>query len=257
MPTKIFEFLPQTLIDYPGKIACEIFTPGCNYRCPACHNKWIVDGNSGVQVEDIFSYLQNREKWIDGIVISGGEPTIHELKDLLIRIRNDFPEIAIKIDTNGSNPNVLRDLLKKDIKGRFLIDCVALDVKAPFDKYKNVAGKHADVNAIRESMRVLYYTKKFRSELGKEFDYEFRTTIVPIFDNGIARFMMPSEIENIAREIVEITGSNEHKYYLQKFVPRKDGLIDSRLESFQETPDGLMEECLNKARIYLPNVRIR
>ena len=242
---KIAEFLKVTAIDYSGKIASGVFVSGCNYRCPACHNKNVVFENSSIDEEEIFSYLDFSKGFIDGVVISGGEPTIQEdLPNFLRKIKERG--LAVKLDTNGSNPGMMERLLKEK-----LVDYVAMDVKGPVSLYLELIGKEGGIFDLRDNLgKGIGLTACFP-------EYEYRTTIVPIIENGKARWMTNEEIADTGNLIYEWTENREHKYFLQKFVPRKDGLIDSRLESFQETPDELMKEAYEKVREILPRVKIR
>jgi len=242
---KIKDFLKHSLIDYSGIISSVIFTPNCNYNCPACHAKYILNNKDLIDEKIFFEYLDSRREWIDAVVLCGGEPTLENgLESFLKRIK-DETGLKIKLDTNGSNPSVLEDLLEKD-----LIDYVAMDVKGPEEIYSNIVGKNIDIEKIKESMRLV---QKFP-------DYEFRITVVPIIRNKNPEeisFMTSEEIEKTAKMIYDNTQNSFHKYYLQKFVPIKDGLLDSKLERFSETPGEILKEGLKNTRKYLLNTKIR
>jgi pyruvate formate lyase activating enzyme len=162
-------FLETSFVDWPGKVVSMLFLPWCNFRCPFCHNHQLVLDPGGL--EDIprtyiMARLAELKGWVDGVCISGGEPTIHpHLPSLITEIKDSG--LLVKLDTNGSRPEILRSLLE-----RGLLDCVAMDIKAPLDevKYARAAGVPVDLEKIRESICLL---KK-----GK-VDYHFRTTIVP------------------------------------------------------------------------------
>lgn len=172
---------PCSLCDYPGHVAAVVFTQGCNFRCPFCHNGALLPIAGGAagpaarlgagpaertlpSVDEVLHLLQRRRGLLDAVVISGGEPTLHEdLPHLLTRIR--AMGFAIKLDTNGSQPERLRALLRAG-----LVDAVAMDVKAPWEKYDLLAGVAAPVEAIRESIALL-------AESGCA--HLFRTTRVP------------------------------------------------------------------------------
>lgn len=240
----MFDFIEESFNDYPGKISSVVFFPGCNYRCPACHSKHIVDGKNREIEKNFFKYLDLRKGWIEGVVICGGEPTLrHSLPYLLqeIKKRNLF----IKLDTNGNNPAELEKLLETG-----LIDYVAMDVKGPFYLYKNLTGMEFidERDDLKKGMNVV---TKFP-------DYEFRTTVVPVLrENKEKSFLTCKEIEDTAKMICDYTGSNEHKYFLQTFVPREGELINSELERFPETPILLLQEMQKAARKYLPRCEIR
>ena len=242
---EISNFLKHTLIDFPGKVACEVFTKGCNYHCFTCHSKNLLNSN---YKEDIFFYLQDSyiRKFIDGVAISGGEPTIQEgLPEFLEKIKN--LELAVKLDTNGSNPETLEELIK-----RRLVDYIAMDVKAPKELYDLLTG-FKDVEKIEKSMRIIS---------NSSLDYEFRTTIVPFYD-GELRFMNKEEVVNIAKWILE-NANTDSKYYLQKFVARsKEEMLDEKFSKetlnkrFWQTSRGLLDEMQKDVIKYLPNCIVR
>jgi len=228
--------------DYPGKLSVILFSQGCNYKCPSCYNKQFLTEGKNIDEEYFFLYLDSKKRWIDGVVLCGGEPTLQDdLCDFVEKIKEKG--LAVKLDTNGSNPEVLYKLRE----GR-LIDYVAMDVKGPENLYSNLIGKKFDVNKIKDSI----------IEVSQFPNYEFRTTVVPVIrENGEISFMDPEEIGETAKLIYDCTGRNEHKYFLQKFVPQKDGLINSRLEKFSETLTGILEKGKEEAIKYLPNTKIR
>lgn len=231
-------FLKETYLDYPGKLACEIFTSGCNFNCPTCHAKHINYSNENFSEDEIFSYLESRKGWINGIVICGGEPTLqHGLKYFLQEIREKFPELSIKLDTNGSYFAVLDEL-----KQEKLVDYAAMDLKGPVEMYRKLTG-----------------IEKFdlRDNLGKGIglvsmfpEHEYRTTVVPVFENEKPRWMSVDEIIETSRLPYKWTGTREHRYFLQKFVAREKGImLDDRFckenisQEFWETPESLLEEA--------------
>lgn len=155
-----------TLIDYPGKAACVIFTQGCNFRCGYCHNPELVVPQRFcplIPVQDVFDFLRDRVKYLQGVVVSGGEPTVH--KDLLSFLATiKALGFAVKLDTNGSRPDVLAAALKKG-----LLDFVAMDVKAPLAKYAAVARAAVDPALIQQSIDLI---------AGAGIPHQFRTTVV-------------------------------------------------------------------------------
>lgn len=164
---KICGLNKTTLLDYPGKVAATVFLGGCNFRCPFCHNSSLVvraDREPEIPQEEILRFLQKRKGILDGICITGGEPTLApELEDLLQRIRS--LGYFIKLDTNGSRPSVIKALAEKK-----LLDKIAMDIKACPDNYGRVSGLlHPDMDAICETADFL---------LNGALDYEFRTTVV-------------------------------------------------------------------------------
>lgn len=155
-----------TLIDFPGKLACTIFTFGCNFRCPYCQNPELVidDGREPISESWILNFLHRRRGFLEGVCISGGEPTIQgDLIDFLTKVKRIG--YLVKLDTNGSNP----EILKEAIEGG-LVDYVAMDIKAPLRKYDEVARVKVDKGKINESIKVI-------RDLAP--DYEFRVTVVP------------------------------------------------------------------------------
>jgi pyruvate formate lyase activating enzyme len=167
--SEIKGFLETSFLDWPGKLCSVIFLPHCNFRCPYCHNHPLVfhpEQYSSIPFEDILGRLQSFKDWIDGVCITGGEPTLHADLPCLIREikRNGF---LVKLDSNGSNPQMLEDLSKAEE-----IDFVSMDVKAPLDpfSYRRSIGLSIDLDLILRSIEIL---KK-----GK-VDYQFRMTVVP------------------------------------------------------------------------------
>jgi pyruvate formate lyase activating enzyme len=162
-------FLETSLVDWRGKICSVIFLPHCNFRCPYCHNHGLVfhpQQYRAVPLKDILHRLSSLREWIDGICITGGEPTLNSGLPLLIRKirRHGF---LVKLDTNGSNPTMLERLIAEGE-----IDAVSMDVKAPLDpfSYRRAAGCAVDIDLILRSIELL------RQE---RVEYEFRLTVVP------------------------------------------------------------------------------
>ncbi len=160
------KFLGQvksSFIDYPGKICAVYFTGGCNFRCPYCHNAPLVKGEGDeIDEEEVFEHLERRRGMLDGVCISGGEPTLHpELSSFFKKIKERG--FLAKLDTNGTAPKVIEGLIKARI-----IDYIAMDIKAPFDKYSEIAGKMVDIGAIKESISLIK---------NSDIEYEFRTTV--------------------------------------------------------------------------------
>ena len=190
-------FVQNSLLDWPGKISSIIFLPGCNFRCPFCHAAHLVvrpNELESIPFESIERFLKERRGWIDGVIISGGEPTISaDLPELVDALRNlGFP---VKLDTNGSNPEVLQNLVKTGA-----IRAVSMDVKAPLDeRYARLAGVPVDLGAIRRSIDFLLS--------GAVSDYEFRTTVA----QGL---LDDDDILNIVRTL-----QGAKAYVLQNFQP--------------------------------------
>ncbi|HRW95012.1 MAG TPA: anaerobic ribonucleoside-triphosphate reductase activating protein [Bacteroidales bacterium] len=172
---KIGGFEKQSLIDWEGKIAAVIFTKGCNFRCSYCHNPDLVYPELIRKTEDIpekiiFQYLLSRKNWLDGVVITGGEPTIHKDLDVFIKRIKDI-DYKVKLDTNGSSPEMLKHLIDSG-----LVDCVAMDIKTVLnvDKYNEICGVGIPglLKKVQDSIAVLN---------GSGIEIQYRTTIVPHF----------------------------------------------------------------------------
>ena len=190
-------FQKLTLLDYPGKVACILFTNGCNFRCPFCHNASLVRAQDGADISDaeVLEFLKKRQGILEGVSISGGEPLIHnELKDFIREVKKlGYP---VKLDTNGSFPQKLRELI-----GEGLVDYVAMDVKNSFEKYNETTGINADIDSVKESIEIL---------INGNIDYEFRTTLV-------SGFHTTQDMQRIGEMI-----KGTKKYYLQNFADSGD-----------------------------------
>jgi len=195
-----------TLIDYPGKIGTIVFLAGCNFRCDWCYSAELVlpkkiKNQPKISEEEFFNFLKSRQGLVDGVSICGGEPTINnDLPDFIKRIKE--LGFLVKLDTNGSNPEMLNQLIKDK-----LVDYVAMDVKLPKDKYSRVFFGDIKVEDIQKSIDILKEDK---------VDYEFRTTMVP-------EILEKKDIINIAQWI-----SGSKRYYLQNF--RAEKTLDPQFE---------------------------
>jgi len=229
-------FIDVSLSDWDGKVSSVIFLPGCNFRCPFCYNTKLVlqpeamPTTTLLQVED---YLEGNRKWIDGVVITGGEPTTHkELPSLCEKLKKmRFP---VKVDTNGTNPAMIRKLVADQ-----LVDCVALDVKAPLteQEYSRATGVKAApfIGRIRDTIQFL---------LEDNVDYEFRTTLVPTLH----------QTESIERICQAIKGCK--KYMLQNFKSEVD-TVDPKFKALQPFSVAQMEAFLQAAKKIIPNASLR
>jgi len=186
-----------SLIDYPGEISAVIFTRGCNFRCPYCHNPELVDKKrytTALEINEVLTFLENRKGLLDGVVITGGEPTIHGyLPEFLLKIKQ--MGYLVKLDTNGTNPAMMRRVIDLN-----LVDYIAMDYKAPLGKYAEVVRSEVNVHHIVDSMEVIK---------NSGIRYEFRTTIVK-------ELLTADDVQTIRHEI----GSGE-KYCIQEFNPTK------------------------------------
>lgn len=197
-------FQKTSLVDYPGNVASTVFVGGCNFNCPFCHNPGLVSADSSGSIPEdmIFQGLNEHRKFIDGVCVTGGEPTIHEdLPEFLARIKS--LGLKVKLDTNGSNPKMLAKVI-----GDGLVDYVSMDIKSSFDSYSEIVKSDVDADDILRSVCIL---------MGGVIDYEFRTTAVPgLFDMG--------KLQSICKEIV-----GAKRYFIQQFNPNVR-LVDSKYE---------------------------
>ena len=218
MSFKIAGLQKTTFIDFPEKIACIVFTQGCNFRCGYCHNPELFENKEPVlSVPAFFEFLNKRKGKLDGVVITGGEPTLHkELKDFIKQIKN--LGFLVKLDTNGTNPNLLEELFSEN-----LLDYVAMDIKAPLNKYKSIVNVDVDEKIIQKSLDLI---------MNSGVDYEFRTTV-------LKSQLSIKDFEEICKTI-----KGAKKYYLQAFVPSK--ILDENLMSEKSyTNDEFKEICEN------------
>ena len=191
MKLKLGGLQETSLLDYPGKICAIVWTVGCNFRCPFCYNLNMVYGDTEtVPVDHILSFLDDRVGKLDALSITGGEPLIHEDIGVFMKEVKDRG-FLVKVDTNGTFPDRLEELLNDD-----LVDYVSMDVKAPIDKYDTLAGVHVDVEKIKRSIALI---------MEKAPDYEFKTTMI----HGLL------EKEDVKRVGSLIQGAK--RYYLQQF----------------------------------------
>lgn len=156
-------FQKSSFIDYPDKIAGVVFTGGCNFRCPYCHNKELVYNlGENIDEREILDELQRRKKYLDGVCITGGEPTLQSgLSDFIVKLKN--LGYLVKLDTNGTSPERLKLLI-----GEGLLDYIAMDIKAPLQNYRIVTVEKVDMEKVKESIEIIKHSG---------VDYEFRTTI--------------------------------------------------------------------------------
>lgn len=169
---KIAGIIKSSWIDYPGKASTVIFLSGCNFRCSYCHNPELVLPDYGkalspvIPVDEFFAFLQTRKNFLDAVCISGGEPTLHpDLPDFIREIKR--LGFAVKLDTNGTNPDMLKELIEEG-----LLDYVAMDIKGPSDLYEKIIGVPVNIEAIKESANILMEASSKNS-----LKYEFRTTV--------------------------------------------------------------------------------
>jgi pyruvate formate lyase activating enzyme len=217
-----------SLIDYPGTVACVLFTRGCNFRCAYCHNPELVYPalfRAVLAEGEVLRFLASRRGKIDAVVVSGGEPTLHgDVREFLVQVR--ALGFRVKLDTNGSRPNTLKSLLDER-----LVDYVAMDVKAPLGRYREIARAQIDPSVIRESVGLL-----MRSGV----EYEFRTTVPPV----------PFGVHDVEAIGELLFGAKVHAF--QQYVPPRNApeavalpsLPPPDLEGFREVMEWYVERCV-------------
>lgn len=220
-----------SLIDYPEKISAVIFTSGCNFSCSYCHNPELVNPELSmfqIKNSEIFEFLEKRKKVIDAVVITGGEPTIYpDLIDFIKKIKK--LGYLVKLDTNGTNPEVVKSLLDEN-----LLDYIAMDIKGPLDKYERITGKIVDLKNIEKTVALIKKSK---------IQYEFRTTVSP-------RDLTKSDFIKIGEWLKG--GKN---YYLQQF--RNTKTLDEALSKIEPYDESKLHEFSLIMKKYVDNVGIR
>ena len=200
-----------TLLDFPGRVACTVFTGGCNFRCPFCHNASLVlspGSVDGISEEEFFRFLSKRKGILDGVCITGGEPLLQkDIVEFIRKIKNEG--FAVKLDTNGSFPDRLKSIVAED-----LIDYIAMDIKNSEEKYSMTAGIDDDCKQVFESINFI---------MSSGVDYEFRTTVVKELHSV-------DDIENIAKRI-----KGAKRYFLQSFKDSGDLICPDYSAHSEET----------------------
>ena len=227
---------PFTLLDFPGRIACIAFLPGCNFRCGYCYNSDFVlpekikcIASSFIPENIFFQFLEKRKKLLDGVVISGGEPTLSAGLESTIRQIREYG-FQVKLDTNGSNPKILERLLIEN-----LIDYVAMDIKAPLKRYSQVIASPIDTQNIEKSIQIL---------LKSNIDYEFRSTLIPYLHS-------PEDIVDMAKMI-----SGAPKYFLQNFKA-KDSVLDVKFMKKRSFTHEALIEISKQCQKYVVSCEVR
>ena len=230
---KIGGLQPVTLLDYPQKVAAIIFTSSCNMRCPFCYNSNLVlpekiQEAAIMDEEEVVDFLIQRKKYLDGLVITGGEPA---MQNDLLSFCKKMKEIgySIKLDTNGLCPDVIRDLLDNEV-----VDYIAMDIKGPLDNYKKFCGVQIDADNIKKSIKIIR---------GSGLPYEFRSTLVKGLHSK-------TDVDLMAKEI-----KGAKAYFLQNFSSQSEPLD----KEFGGRPFDLkaMEEFRGVASQYVKNSQVR
>lgn len=219
-----------TLLDFPQRVACTVFTGGCNFRCPFCHNASLVldpDRNEGIDEAELFGFLEKRKGVLDGVCVTGGEPLLQKGIDGLLRRIKDLG-FDVKLDTNGYYPEALKALVSEG-----LVDYVAMDIKNSPALYAKTAGLEAlELSRIEESVRFL---------MSGAVEYEFRTTVTrELHDKG-------SLVE--AAEFIK----GAKRYYLQTFIDSGD-LVGGTFSAYSKSE---MEELLKAVKAFVPTAQLR
>ena len=218
-----------TLLDFPGRVACTLFLAGCNMRCPFCHNAPLVVDGSGVEnipEDELLAFLKKRSGVLDGVCITGGEPTLRrELPELIRSIK--ALGYAVKLDTNGTNPDILAALIDEG-----LVDYVAMDIKNSPEKYSLTAGRDVDMDAVRRSVSILMENK---------VKYEFRTTVAGGYHTA----------DDFRANGEWLRGAEA--YFLQNFVD-SGALLDPETRGADESE---MKEFLEIMKQFVPTAQLR
>lgn len=220
-----------SLIDYPGKLACVVFTQGCNFRCGYCHNPELVlpeEYCPALPEEEVMAFLRSRQEYLEGVVVTGGEPTLQgDIISFLDKIKR--LGYLVKLDTNGSRPEVLKQLISLR-----LVNYVAMDVKSSLSRYPEVAGVRVSAGKIKESIRVI---------VDSEIQHEFRTTLVKAFHfsqdlREILPLVRGARQYNLQRARIDAK-------ILDKSLLAQEPYSDSEFDRLREIVSKAMEPGLN------------
>ncbi len=233
MSITIKGFVESSLIEWEGNIVAILFLPHCNMRCPYCHATHLVRNPNeleSIPLEVVAKSIEKHKEWLDGVVISGGEPTFHDDLDMLIKIFKNMG-LKVRLDSNGTNPDKIEDLIQRE-----LIDCIAMDIKAPLRD-----GKYNEVGGVLCSLSDLARSIKLIMESGIE--YEFRTTVCPAFLNK-------ADVVEIAHSI-----AGASRYILQAFRPTN--CLDNTMFDVVPYSEDEMRDFAESARRFVKNCYVR
>lgn len=215
-----------SLIDYPGKASMILFTQGCPFRCPFCHNAELLNASQGmfaeISEENILNFLSKRQNRLDGVVITGGEPTLHQGLPVFMKKIKEMG-FLVKLDSNGSNPKMLGEIIREK-----LVDYIAMDYKAPLEKYHHLVGVQISPEKIRESVNLI---------MNSGLPHEFRTT-------AVKELLAEEDLLKIGQEI-----SGAEKYILQKFLPEKT--LDPICASMTSYEENELKELCEKLKAHV------
>ena len=233
MSITIKGFVESSLIEWEGNIVAILFLPHCNMRCPYCHATHLVKNPNeleSIPLEVIEKRIERNKDWLDGVVISGGEPTFHDDLDKLITIFKNMG-LKVRLDSNGTNPDKLEDLIQRE-----LIDCIAMDIKAPLrdEKYNEVGGVLCSLSDLARSIKLI---------MESGIEYEFRTTVCPAFLNK-------ADVVEIAQSI-----AGASRYILQSFRPVN--CLDNSMFDVVPYSEDEMRDFAESARRFVKNCYVR
>lgn len=217
-------FVKNSFVDYPGLISSVIFTVGCNFRCWYCHNSHLFEKKeNNIKEEEIFKFLSSHKTFIDAVVISGGEPTLqHDLIEFIAKIKK--LGYKVKLDTNGTNFDILKALIEAK-----LVDYVAMDIKAPLEKYQTIVGKHCFIDSVKQSINLL---------LNSDIESEFRTTFSPD--------LTLEDIEEICKMI---KGANAYSIQKYNYVEDNKKNMPAREKKDFDSAKHIAEKYIKKVLI--------
>lgn len=223
-------FQKTSLLDYPDQVSSIFWTVGCNFNCPFCYNKNLVEDKvEKIPEGEILSFLKKRKGLLDGVVISGGEPLLQEdLVDFAGKIKK--LGYLVKIDTNGTFPDKIKELIDKK-----QVDYIAMDIKAPKKKYNTLTGIKTDISKIEKSIEIIK---------NNSTDYEFKTTFIP-------QLLQKEDIVEIAKWL-----EGAKRFYLQQFK-NNPPLISSKLENLKPYSKEELEMTLEEIKPYFTNCYMR
>ncbi len=227
-----------TLIDYPGRVACTVFTVGCNFFCPYCHNKDLISKKnfdksslSEIKEKDFFAFLDNRQKILDGVCITGGEPTIQpDLASFCQKIKNK--NLLVKLDTNGGRPKVVKDLTNKK-----LIDFIAMDIKMDKKSYSLLT--KVSYEKVAQTLSII---------ITSGLDYQLRTTLVPTIHNKKNLAFLAKKLKAIA--VKNKVDPKTLNWCLQKFLPQN--CLDEKFNKLSPFTSRELKSFLSEVRLIIP-----
>lgn len=229
-------YLQTSVNEWPGKLAALVWVSRCNFRCPFCQNRDLVlnpQKLSQISEKKILTDLKKRKKWIDAVVLTGGEPTLYpDLPDFLRKAKR--LSFLIMVETNGTKPKVLKKLFSQN-----LLDRISMDIKGSFDQYAQITKSKIAIAKIKKSIKMI---------LSSGIEFELRTTVVPtLHDKG--------SLVKLARQLVSLTARQPVSWYLQQFVPQN--CLDPAFEKIKPYNKKEMKEILLAVQKYFPKVKLR